>query len=97
VLTRGGVARKLGKSVATVRRLEGHELWPVVDTNGVHRFSEDQVSCLQHKLREGVGAPAARGEWLKSRTGRHRSQETSPMNGAHEVARDYLASLLETP
>lgn len=46
MLTRMGVAKKLGKSLATVRRMEGHELHPEVDENGVHLFDEDEVDDL---------------------------------------------------
>lgn len=43
MLTRSGVAKRLGKSIATVRRMEGVELHPVVDARGVHRFNPDEV------------------------------------------------------
>jgi hypothetical protein len=65
VLTRNGVAKRLGKSVATVRRLEGYELWPYVDHNGVHRFPEEQVRRLQVRLGAGQKPVAAQGEWLR--------------------------------
>lgn len=46
VLTRMQVARRLGKSVATVRRLEGHSLNPVRDGRGIHRFHPEEVERL---------------------------------------------------
>jgi hypothetical protein len=46
MLTRGQVAKLLGKSIATVRRLEGHELHPQRDLGGVLRFDEDEVELL---------------------------------------------------
>lgn len=64
VLTRSGVAKRLGRSIATVRRLEGRELFPVVDARGVHRFPDDQVHRLQARLRAGDRLSGARGDWL---------------------------------
>ena len=46
-LTRIQVARRLGKSIATVRRLEGRVLFPHRDWRGVHRFDEWEVERLQ--------------------------------------------------
>jgi hypothetical protein len=43
MLTRSGVAKRIRKSLATVRRMEGNELHPEVDENGVHWFDEDEV------------------------------------------------------
>jgi hypothetical protein len=43
MLTRSQVARRLGKSIATVRRMEGSELHPWKDDAGVHRFDPDEV------------------------------------------------------
>lgn len=43
MLTRSGVARRLGKGIATVRRMEGIELHPVKDARGVHRFDRAEV------------------------------------------------------
>lgn len=43
MLTRSGVAKRLGKSIATVRRMENVELHPVRDARGVLRFAEDEV------------------------------------------------------
>lgn len=51
MLTRSGVAKRLGKSIATVRRLENVSLHPVRDARGVLRFSEaevEQVARGQH-------------------------------------------------
>jgi len=43
MLTRSGVAKRLGKSIATVRRMEGVELFPRRDERGVCRFDPDEV------------------------------------------------------
>src|SRR5690606_14384846 len=46
MLTRTGVARRLGKSIATVRRMEGVELHPTRDERGVHHFDPDEVDAV---------------------------------------------------
>jgi hypothetical protein len=53
MMTRTDVARKLRKSVATVRRWEGVELHPTVDANGVHLFDEAEVEALAKRLYGG--------------------------------------------
>ena len=75
MLTRAGVAKYLGKSIATVRRLEGRDLFPRVDKRGVHRFYETEVSCVRDRLRAGILVPAARGKWLR---GSSRSKRRAP-------------------
>jgi hypothetical protein len=50
MLTRTQVARRIGKSLATVRRLEGVQLHPHVDANGVHRFEVREVELLARRL-----------------------------------------------
>jgi hypothetical protein len=57
MLSRIEVARRIGKSVATVRRLEGVELHPRRDSSGVHRFSLDEVERLAKKIRSGFRLP----------------------------------------
>jgi hypothetical protein len=66
VLTRAGVAKRLQRSIATVRRLEGRELFPWRDARGVHRFNEGEVNALARAL-ELESVPAARGTWLRCR------------------------------
>jgi hypothetical protein len=51
MLTRSQVARRLGKSLATVRRLEGSSLHPRRDDNGVHWFDESEVQRLADNRR----------------------------------------------
>lgn len=46
MLTRSRVAKRLGRSIATVRRLEGVELHPVRDERGVLHFDEDEVDAI---------------------------------------------------
>jgi len=44
---------RLGKSLATVRRLEGVLLHPTQDSQGVHRFDRDEVEMLARDVEEG--------------------------------------------
>lgn len=53
MLTRRQVAARLGKSVATVRRIEGVLLEPVRDRRGTYRFDEDAVARLVHDVAHG--------------------------------------------
>jgi hypothetical protein len=64
MMTRASVAKRLGKSIATVQRLEGRELFPSVDERGVHRFRESDVEHISSLLRAGYRLPAAKGDWL---------------------------------
>jgi len=48
MLTRSQVAKRLGRSIATVRRLEGSALHPIQDRDGVHRFSAREVDAVKH-------------------------------------------------
>jgi hypothetical protein len=73
MLTRSQVAARLGKSIATVRRLEGVHLHPTRDAAGVHRFERDEVEQLasaiaRREVTQG-GAPQAAGwkGWLAQR------------------------------
>lgn len=43
MITRAQVARRLGRSIATVRRLEGSVLHPSRDVDGVYRFDASEV------------------------------------------------------
>lgn len=52
MLTRTQVARRLGRSLATVRRAEGKTLHPTVDGRGTHRFDPVEVDALAERLLE---------------------------------------------
>jgi hypothetical protein len=52
-MTRQQVARRLGKSLATVRRLEGALLHPTRDSRGIHRFDNEEVEALAHSIERG--------------------------------------------
>lgn len=66
MLTRSAVAKRLRRSIATVRRLEGQELFPRRDRNGILRFDESEVAAVTRRLKTGE-VPAARGGWLHNR------------------------------
>jgi hypothetical protein len=52
-MTRQQVAKRLGNSLATVRRLEGVRLTPVQDARGVHHFDPDEVEALARDIQSG--------------------------------------------
>lgn len=52
-MTRKQVARKLGKSIATVRALEGVHLHPVEDDRGVWRFDPEEVERVAGDIQSG--------------------------------------------
>jgi hypothetical protein len=45
-MTRQAVAKRLGVSMATVRRLEGAQLHPAIGLDGVHRFDPAEVEAV---------------------------------------------------
>ncbi len=49
-LTRDDVAKRLGVSVSTVRRLEGTKLHPLIDDSGVRRFKASDVERYANEL-----------------------------------------------
>lgn len=65
MLTRSGVAKRLGKSIATVRRMEDEELHPLRDARGVLQFSEEEVERIARSrstsvpCRHGIAVPRA--------------------------------------
>lgn len=54
-LTRSQAAAALGASVATIRRLEGLELHPSVDADGVHWFDAAEVELVAKSRRPAKG------------------------------------------
>lgn len=52
-MTRRQVARRLGKSLTTIRRIEGVLLHPNVDSRGVHRFDSTEVESLAQDVETG--------------------------------------------
>jgi hypothetical protein len=57
MLTRSGVAKRLGKSMATVRRMEGVELFPTRDERGVNWFEPEEVERVARGDRSLRRAP----------------------------------------
>ena len=63
MVTRAGVAKRLGLSIASVRRMEGRELHPWTDERGVHQFDASEVEQLvrgdRTRSKNEEGAPFA--------------------------------------
>jgi hypothetical protein len=55
MVTRAGVAKRLGLSIASVRRMEGRELHPWTDERGVHQFDANEVEQLARGVRARSG------------------------------------------
>ena len=70
MLTRASVAKRLGKSIATVRRMEGIELHPIVDERGIHWFEVCEVDALRASC--GPGAESRFGLAIYGASGPHR-------------------------
>src|SRR5206468_1082722 len=51
---RGAVAKRLGVSIATVRRYEQTQLTPITDGKGERRFDPVEVEALVEKRKHGV-------------------------------------------
>ncbi len=56
-LTRDDVAKRLGVSISTVRRLEGTRLHPSIDGNSVRRFKASDVERLARELEAEQRSP----------------------------------------
>src|SRR5262245_59629875 len=94
MLRRSQVARRLGRSVATVRRLEGAVLFPERDRRGIYRFDEGEVADLARRVRNGdvelwrefaaTGSSDWRG-WLGKRDGSVRRQSVRLETGSTEL------------
>jgi hypothetical protein len=56
-LTRDDVAKRLGISISTVRRLEGTRLHPAIDSNSVRRFKASDVERLAKELEAEQRSP----------------------------------------
>jgi hypothetical protein len=56
-MTRTHVAKRLGVSIATVRRMEGRELHPTVDERGVRFFAITEVETILVRRRQTPERP----------------------------------------
>jgi hypothetical protein len=81
---RAQVAKRLGKSVATVRRLEGIELFPTLDEDGTHQFDAAEVEALAARLDRSSQPQSA---WLRAQLARRAEEEAED--------RDHVARLAE--
>ena len=52
-MTRQQVAQRLGKSLATVRRIEGTLLHPTRDARGQYRFDDSEVEDVARRIESG--------------------------------------------
>jgi hypothetical protein len=100
MLTRSQVAQRLGKSIATVRRLEGSSLHPSRDRDGVHRFDAREVEWLVNGRRETALTPWQRARPTEEQQGNARweSDRQQRETSLDEARRDErtLRAQLET-
>jgi hypothetical protein len=97
MITRAQVARRLGKSIATVRRLEGHALHPCLDDSGVHRFDPEEVERLRQE--GGTRTEPAAAEWLQvhgDRRGTVNPQDSKEDKYRETIEHDLRAHLTRT-
>ncbi len=83
MLTRSAVAKRLGKSIATVRRMEGIELHPTRDERGVNPFDPAEVEQVAQTQRWGGARPhriAGLDEYRRSVEEGDRDDDTSPFS-----------------
>ena len=92
MLTRSAVAKKLGRSLATVRRLEGKELFPRCDSRGVNWFDEADVERVAVRFARG-DVPSAQGPWLRKRRGHSQKGAVDPARRETSAPSDSLAAL----
>jgi hypothetical protein len=95
VLSRSQVARRLERSVATVRRIEGVLLFPRRDRRGIYRFDDSEVDDLARKVRAGEvelwkgfsNHGLGRDQWLlaKANPGRHAPPIEQPADWKRDV------------
>jgi hypothetical protein len=92
-LTRREAAARLGKSVATIRRLEGTHLTPRL-VAGVHRFDPDEVDALRGlRIPEAWGPGSDNGFGRKARRDEALEQESQARRQV-EKQRDELRKRL---
>lgn len=58
MLTRSGVTKRIGRSIATVRRMEGRSLHPTQDADGVHWFEPREVEVVLRQRAAGMDVGA---------------------------------------
>lgn len=78
MLTRSQVARRLGKSIATVRRLEDRALHPIRGEHDVRLFDEWEVDRLKRDPERL--AQFAQSSWFRNRATEPRSPNPLPVS-----------------
>ena len=78
------MAKRLGKSVATVRRLEGVELFPTLDEDGTHQFDPAEVELLAARMDRGLRSHSP---WLRAELARRAEEEADEREHAALLAR----------
>jgi transposase-like protein len=91
LLTRRAVARRLGKSVAAIRAIEGALLHPSQGPNGVRLFDADEVERLAGRPL-GVNAHS---KWFRMRLNAQKSATRAGRSSEVERLRRQVAGLSE--
>jgi hypothetical protein len=93
-LTRVQVAKRLGISTSSVRRLEWDQLHPAVDARGVHRFDPAEVDRVARPHRSRIGG--APGRKKSPRRGRL-AAEVFRMFGRHMTLAQIVVATKQPP
>ncbi len=94
MLTRGQVAKRLGKSVATVRRMEGTRLHPTISERGVRYFEEDEVDAVAAQIQEcGRALPQGAADGIANDDDRPTEEELDDLRHQLETAEMHAQSL----
>ena len=83
-MRRAQVAKRIGKSVATVRRLEGMGLFPTVDEDGTHRFDPAEVEAFAARMDRSTPPQSA---WLRAELARRAEEEADDRDHAARLER----------
>ena len=93
MLTRSQVARRIGKSIATVRRLEGRVLHPLLGDGDVRLFNESEVERLRDK--PGDIARWGRSDWFQRRRARQARTSGAPRACAGQSSQEAAAAIVD--
>jgi len=83
-MRRAQVAKRIGKSVATVRRLEGMELFPTMDEDGTHRFDPAEVEAFAARTDRNTRSQSS---WLRAELARRAEEEAEDRDHAARLER----------
>lgn len=90
-MTRGEVARRLARSVTSVRRYEREGRLMPVRVEGIHRFSRDEVNALAERLREEDEEPVGSKSEIEVRA----TAVSDLVSGAHDFAAQAFSLLIK--